>query len=40
MHTYTFTVLKRHGYRTLEGTFVAGCLFTGRVAGCAIASEI
>lgn len=26
-----------HGYRSLEGTFVGGCLFTGRVAGRAIA---
>ncbi len=22
-----------HGYRSLEGTFLGGCLFTGRVAG-------
>ncbi|MGZ9584912.1 FAD-binding dehydrogenase [Paenibacillus marinisediminis] len=29
-----------HGYRALEGTFVGGCLFTGRVAGRAIASEL
>lgn len=29
-----------HGYRSLEGTFVGGCLFTGRVAGRAIANEI
>ncbi|MCP8970090.1 FAD-binding dehydrogenase [Ectobacillus ponti] len=28
-----------HGYRSLEGTFVGGCLFTGRVAGRAIAAE-
>lgn len=28
-----------HGYRALEGTFVGGCLFTGRVAGRAIAAE-
>ncbi|WP_419393230.1 FAD-binding dehydrogenase [Cytobacillus praedii] len=27
-----------HGYRALEGTFVGGCLFSGRVAGRAIAS--
>ena len=26
-----------HGYRALEGTFVGGCLFTGRVAGRAAA---
>ncbi|RKP51610.1 FAD-binding dehydrogenase [Cohnella endophytica] len=26
-----------HGYRALEGTFLGGCLFTGRVAGKAIA---
>lgn len=29
-----------HGYRSLEGTFVGGCLYTGRVAGRAIAKEI
>ena len=29
-----------HGYRSLEGTFLGGCLFTGRVAGRAIAAEI
>ncbi len=29
-----------HGYRSLEGTFVGGCLFTGRVAGRAIAEEL
>lgn len=28
-----------HGYRALEGTFVGGCLFTGRVAGRSIAAE-
>ncbi|WP_022887909.1 FAD-binding dehydrogenase [Agromyces italicus] len=27
-----------HGYRALEGTFLGGCLFTGRAAGRAIAS--
>jgi predicted oxidoreductase len=27
-----------HGYRSLEGTFLGGCLFSGRVAGRAIAS--
>lgn len=26
-----------HGYRSLEGTFLGGCLFTGRVAGRSIA---
>lgn len=25
-----------HGYRSLEGTFLGNCLFTGRVAGQAI----
>ena len=25
-----------HGYRSLEGTFLGGCLFTGRTAGHAI----
>jgi uncharacterized protein len=29
-----------HGYRSLEGTFVGGCLFTGREAGRAIAKEL
>lgn len=29
-----------HGYRSLEGTFVGGCLFTGRQAGRAIAREM
>lgn len=29
-----------HGYRALEGTFLGGCLFSGRVAGRAIAREI
>jgi uncharacterized protein len=29
-----------HGYRALEGTFVGGCLFTGRVAGRAIAEAL
>jgi uncharacterized protein len=27
-----------HGYRSLEGTFLGGCLFSGRVAGRAIAA--
>jgi len=22
-----------HGYRALEGTFLGGCLFSGRIAG-------
>lgn len=25
-----------HGYRALEGTFLGGCLFTGKVAGTTI----
>lgn len=29
-----------HGYRSLEGTFVGGCLFTGRQAGRALAKEV
>jgi uncharacterized protein len=29
-----------HGYRSLEGTFVGGCLFTGRTAGRAIVEEL
>jgi uncharacterized protein len=29
-----------HGYRSLEGTFVGGCLFTGRQAGRALAKEL
>ena len=29
-----------HGYRSLEGTFVGGCLFTGRTAGRAIAEGV
>ncbi|MBB6452704.1 hypothetical protein HNQ94_001150 [Salirhabdus euzebyi] len=29
-----------HGYRALEGTFVGGCLFSGRVAGRAIVEEL
>lgn len=28
-----------HGYRALEGTFLGGCLFTGRVAGRAMAAN-
>lgn len=28
-----------HGYRALEGTFLGGCLFSGRIAGKAIACE-
>lgn len=28
-----------HGYRALEGTFLGGCLFTGRAAGRAIAGR-
>ena len=29
-----------HGYRSLEGTFVGGCIFTGRTAGRAVAAEL
>src|SRR2546425_3319762 len=29
-----------HGYRSLEGTFLGGCLFSGRVAGRAIATAL
>jgi uncharacterized protein len=29
-----------HGYRALEGTFLGGCLFPGRVAGGALAAEL
>ena len=29
-----------HGYRALEGTFLGGCLFSGRVAGRAVAGAI
>jgi uncharacterized protein len=29
-----------HGYRSLEGTFLGGCLFSGRVAGRALASAL
>lgn len=29
-----------HGYRSLEGTFVGGCLFTGRQAGRALIKEL
>jgi predicted oxidoreductase len=29
-----------HGYRSLEGTFVGGCLFSGRTAGRAAAREL
>ncbi|HYI31937.1 MAG TPA: FAD-binding protein, partial [Glaciibacter sp.] len=27
-----------HGYRSLEGTFLGGCLFSGRTAGRAVAA--
>ncbi|MET0853520.1 MAG: FAD-binding protein, partial [Microterricola sp.] len=27
-----------HGYRSLEGTFLGGCLFSGRQAGRAVAA--
>jgi len=29
-----------HGYRALEGTFLGGCLFSGRTAGRAAAASI
>jgi predicted oxidoreductase len=29
-----------HGYRALEGTFLGGCLFSGRVAGRAMAADL
>ncbi|MFV0463533.1 MAG: FAD-binding dehydrogenase [Nostocoides sp.] len=29
-----------HGYRALEGTFLGGCLFTGRAAGRALAADL
>jgi predicted oxidoreductase len=29
-----------HGYRALEGTFLGGCLFTGRQAGRALAGTL
>jgi len=29
-----------HGYRSLEGTFLGGCLFTGRTAGRAVADAL
>ena len=29
-----------HGYRALEGTFLGGCLFSGRAAGRAVAREV
>ncbi len=29
-----------HGYRSLEGTFLGGCLFSGRVAGRALIGTI
>src|SRR5262245_50596669 len=29
-----------HGYRALEGTFLGGCLFSGRVAGRAAAKDV
>jgi predicted oxidoreductase len=28
-----------HGYNTLEGTFLTGCIFSGRAAGLAIAED-
>jgi predicted oxidoreductase len=29
-----------HGYRSLEGTFLGGCIFSGRVAGRAAATDV
>ena len=29
-----------HGYRSLEGTFLGGCLFSGRIAGRAVAAAV
>ena len=29
-----------HGYNALEGTFLGGCLFSGRIAGRAIADQL
>jgi predicted oxidoreductase len=29
-----------HGYRALEGTFLGGCLFSGRTAGRALARAL
>jgi predicted oxidoreductase len=29
-----------HGYRALEGTFLGGCIFSGRVAGRAVARAV
>jgi predicted oxidoreductase len=29
-----------HGYRSLEGTFLGGCLFSGRQAGRAVARGV
>ncbi len=29
-----------YGYRALEGTFLGGCLFSGRTAGRAIAATL
>ena len=30
----------RHGYRALEGTFLGGCLFSGRQTGRAVAAAV
>lgn len=29
---------RKHGYRALEGTFLGGCMFSGRTAGRAVAA--
>jgi predicted oxidoreductase len=29
-----------HGYNSLEGTFLGGCIFSGRAAGRAVAAAV
>ena len=29
-----------HGYNALEGTFLGGCLFSGRIAGRSAANQV
>jgi predicted oxidoreductase len=29
-----------HGYRALEGTFLGGCLFSGRISGRTVAKNV
>ncbi len=38
--TVSFGEPGMHGYRSLEGTFLGGCLITGRVAGRAVAESV